>query len=138
MLWAMLHDFEGSILTGGYCYIPVPQVNSVSVSVHLMMFPQMQTVVRYLTKCTPPIETQEIIPVSCLLRLPKPRNVQEALRYCKTLLEHFLVCDANNCKHMGKKGPAWVLHRLGHAVLEKLRMHEICHALTMSTNLFSV
>ena len=50
----MPHDFEGSVLTGGYCYIPISQVNSVSVSVHLVMFPQMQTVVCDFTKCTPP------------------------------------------------------------------------------------
>ena len=37
-----------------HCYVPVSQVNSVSISVRLMMFPQTQTVVRDLTKRTPP------------------------------------------------------------------------------------
>lgn len=84
-----------------------------------------------------PAETSEEISASRLLRLSEPRNVQEAVRYCKVLLEHFPGCDANNCKHMGKKGPAWVLKRLGRDVLEKAKMHEIRRVLTTSTNLFS-
>ena len=45
------------------CYVPVPQVNSVSISICLMMFPQMQTVVHYLTKCTPPCSLQISLPI---------------------------------------------------------------------------
>ena len=49
-----------------YCYIPIPQVNSVSASVHLVTFPQMQTVVRYFTKCMPPCSLQISLPIiSC-------------------------------------------------------------------------
>ena len=59
----MPHDFEGSILTGEYCYIPVPQVNSISISICLMTFPQMQTVVHYLTKCMPPCSLWISLPV---------------------------------------------------------------------------
>src|ERR1700761_8252249 len=50
----MPHNFEGSVLTGGYCYVPVSQVNPVSVSVRPVTFPQMQTVVHDVTKRTPP------------------------------------------------------------------------------------
>ena len=48
----------------GSCYIPVSQVNSVSVSVRLMTFPQMQTVVCDLTKCTPPCSLRISLPVN--------------------------------------------------------------------------
>ena len=58
----MPHNFEGSILTGGYCYVPVPQANSTSISVHLVTFPQTLVVVHYFTKCTPP----------CSLWIPLP------------------------------------------------------------------
>ena len=85
----------------------------------------------------PATETEEMSTYR-LLRLQKPRNVQEAIRYCKSLLEHFPGCDAKRCKHMGKKGPSWVLQRLSHDGLEKLRMHEIRRVLTTSTNLFSL
>ena len=63
MLWAMPHDFEGSVLTGGYCYVPISQVNSVSVSMRFVTFPQMQTVVCYLTKPTPPCSLQISLPI---------------------------------------------------------------------------
>ena len=85
-----------------------------------------------------PTETPEKISASRLLRLQKPRNVQEAIRYCRSLLEHFPGCDAENCKHMGKAGPSWVLQKLGHDGLEKLRMYEIRRVLTTSTSLFSL
>lgn len=88
-------------------------------------------------KNLPEKTTKEItVSHSSLLRLPEPRNVEEAVRYCKSLLEHFPGCDASKCKHMGKKGPVWVLRRLGHD-LEKSKMPEIRHALTTSTSLFS-
>ena len=38
----------------GNCYVPVSQVNPVSVSVRPVTFPQMRTVVRDVTKHTPP------------------------------------------------------------------------------------
>ena len=37
------------------CYVPVSQVNSVSISMRLVTFPQTQTVVHDLTKHTPPL-----------------------------------------------------------------------------------
>ena len=49
--------------SGHHCYVPVPQVNSVSISVHLVTFPQMQTVVHYLTKHMPPCSLQISLPV---------------------------------------------------------------------------
>ena len=45
------------------CYIPIPQVNPISVSVCLVMFPQMQTVVHYLTKRMPPCSLQISLPI---------------------------------------------------------------------------
>ena len=49
------------------CYVAVSQVNSVSVSARLVTFPQMQTVVRDLTKHMPPCSLWISLPViSCI------------------------------------------------------------------------
>ena len=52
--WPCRRHQQNSPIYTGMCYVPISQVNSVSVSVHPVTFLQMQTVVRDLTKCTPP------------------------------------------------------------------------------------
>lgn len=84
-----------------------------------------------------PAETPQKMGASSLLRLAAPRNVEEGVRYCKYLLEHFPGCDPSNCKHFGKKGCVWVLKKLGFD-LENSKMVEIRLALTTHTTLFSL
>ena len=58
----MPHDFKGSILTGGTVTFPYHR-STPSVSIHPVMFPQMQTVVCYLTKRTPPCSLRISLPI---------------------------------------------------------------------------
>jgi hypothetical protein len=77
------------------------------------------------------------------MRITKPMNVQEGIRYCKCLREHFWgyddvkACNGTDCHHMSKKGPIWVLEKLGRNVPEKSKMDVIRHILTTSGDLFS-
>ena len=101
--------------------------------VHLTIHQDLEKIVADLS-----VETPEKTSTTLLLKLRKPRNLEEAIRYCKLLLEHFqTVCDAKKCKHMGKAGPSWVLQRLGHSVADKSTMQDIRHLLTTSTDLFA-
>jgi len=85
-----------------------------------------------------PTEPPSMITKSRLMKLPKPRNVEEGIQYCMWLLEHLRACDAKRCKGMAKAGPSWVLRRLGHVVGDESKMQDIHQMLTTSTNLFRV
>ena len=61
-LLQLIHSLARLIVSR--CYVPISQVNSVSISVHLVMFLQTQTVVCDLTKHTPPCSLQISLPVN--------------------------------------------------------------------------
>lgn len=82
-----------------------------------------------------PIQAAQYLSRSLLLKRHFPRNVEEGVRYCHLLLDHYGRCNTA-CKCMAKKGPLWVLQRLAD-VADDLTLSEIKRELTSSTDLFS-
>jgi hypothetical protein len=86
-----------------------------------------------------PIEPPLRLIPSRLVRLAKPRYVEEGVQYCKCLRDHYKICkNWKGCKAMGKPGPSWVLQRLDLDVTNKSTMQDIHQMSTTSTALFRV
>jgi len=85
-----------------------------------------------------PVEASEVEngPPSRFLRIKLPANIDQAVKYCKALVDHFKTCNGTSCKHMAKTGPLWVLKKLGHGVDSTTTWQDIHHILATSTNLF--
>jgi hypothetical protein len=103
--------------------------------VRLIIHQELKEIVKDLPVETPP--DWKKLPPSKLLRLSNPTNVEEAIRYCKVLVEHFSTCE-EKCRHMAKAGPFWVLQHLGLDLANSATMPEIRKKLISSTNLFKV